>query len=617
MITGFQLRALRATGSGKPPAEVLFGPGCNVISGASNTGKSYILQCIDFMLGGSKRPKRIKESTGYESLFLEFEDHNHQAHQLERSLSGHGFVHRIITNGATLSEENLSEKHDPNDKQTVSALLLALSSAWGRKIRQNQSGKIRSLSFRDLSWLALVDEMRIISDESPVLSGQYTTRTEELSVFKLLLTGVDDASVIATESRKESRARQKAQLELLDRLIPELEAEITKLDKEPASIEERRKRTDQAIAARTEVLTASQQEIAENEERRREAWEKAKKLERRQASTVELRSRFAFLEKHYNNDLARLQAIIEMDSYFSQLQQVRCPLCGASADQHDPSVHDGQPPDQLENIRHACRAEIAKIKGLLRDLVGTTTQLDSELSTINEQYSAQASLFESTTKEILTRLAPAAKQHELELTQVMSIRDRLAHAEVLHGRLLNLQAERNEIASYVWKAEPREDASDILMSQSVEAFTLKVQSVLEAWRYPDLTRVTFSDEKVDLVISGKERASEGKGFRAIAYAAFMIGLLDFCVDSTVNLPHPGIVVLDSPLVTYKRRDTTPGEEISEDVTAAFYEALAKLPAGKQVIVLENNDPPAALHSQINYTHFSRSATGRYGFFPVS
>lgn len=617
MITGFQLRALRATGKGKPPAEVLFGPGFNVISGASNTGKSYILQCIDFMLGGTKRPKRIKESTGYESLFLEFEDHSHRAHQLERSLSGHGFVHRIISNGATLSEENLSEKHDPNDKQTVSALLLDLSSAWGRKIRQNQSGKTRSLSFRDLSWLALVDEMRIISDESPVLSGQYTTRTEELSVFKLLLTGVDDASVIATESRKESKARQKAQLELLDRLIPELEAEITKLDKEPASIEERRKRTDQAIAARTEVLTASQQEIAENEARRREAWEKAKKLERRQASTVELRSRFAFLEKHYNNDLARLQAIIEMDSYFSQLRQVRCPLCGSSTDQHDPSAHDGQPPDQLENIRQACRAEITKIKGLLRDLVGTTTQLDSELSTINQQYSEQASLFESTTEEILTRLAPAAKQHELELTQVMSIRDRLAHAEVLHGRLLSLQAERAEIASYVWKTEPREDASDILMSQSVEAFTLNVQGLLEAWKYPDLTRVTFSDEKVDLIISGKERSSEGKGFRAIAYAAFMIGLLDYCADSRTELPHPGIVVLDSPLVTYKRRDTTPGEEISEDVTAAFYEALAKLPAGKQVIVLENNDPPAAIHGQINYTHFSRSATGRYGFFPVT
>lgn len=617
MISGFQLRALRATGAGKLPAEVTFGPGFNVISGASNTGKSHILQCIEFMLGGSTRPKRINESTGYESLFLEIEDHNHQRHQLERSLSGHGFVHRIMSKDHVLSEENLSEKHSPNDKATISALLLDLSNGWGRKIRQNQSGKTRAISFRDLSWLSLIDEMRIISDESPVLTGQYTTRTEELSLFKLLLTGVDDSSVIATESRKESRARQKAQLELLDRLIPELEAEITGLDKEPASIEERRRRTEVAIATRAEVLTANQGEIAQREKTRQEAWSRAKQLELRQTSTIELRRRFAFLEDHYKNDLARLQAIIEMDSYFTQLQQVRCPLCGASTDGHDPSIHNGQPVNQLENIRQACRAEIAKIQGLLRDLVGTTTQLESELSDIRQQYTEQSQLYQSTTQEIVTRLAPAAKQYELELTEVINVRDRLAQAAALHTRLLGLQAERAKIASFVWKSEPREDTSDILMSQSVEAFTLKVQSLLETWKYPGLTRVTFSDEKVDLVISGKERASEGKGFRAIAYAAFMIGLLDYCADSSGELPHPGLVVLDSPLVTYRRRDTVPGEEISEDVTAAFYEALANLPAARQVIVLENNDPPGHLHDRINYTHFSRSATGRYGFFPTS
>jgi hypothetical protein len=143
----------------------------------------------------------------------------------------------------------------------------------------------------------------------------------------------------------------------------------------------------------------------------------------------------------------------------------------------------------------------------------------------------------------------------------INVRDRLAQAAALHAKLLNLQEERNRIASFVWKAEPREDASNILMSQSVEEFTLKVQSLLEAWKYPGLRRVTFSDEKVDLVISGKERASEGKGFRAIAYAAFMIGLLDYCADSKNELPHPGLVILDSPLVTYKRRDTSPGEAI--------------------------------------------------------
>jgi hypothetical protein len=616
MITGFQLRALRVTGKGKEPAEVLFGPGCNVISGASNTGKSYILQCIDFMLGGSKRPKRIKESNGYESVFLEFEDYMGQIHVLERSLTGHAFRHRLAAGGEVTSEEILSDKHDPSDKKTVSALLLDLSNAWGLRIRQNQSGKTRPLSFRDLAWLTLIDEMRIISDDSPVLSGQYTTKTEELSFFKLLLTGVDDGSVISKESRTESKAKKNAQLEVLDRLIVALEAEIGELDKEPASIEDRRKKLDASIAVRSETLTTSREEMVGLEEQRRKAWVEAKHLERREAATVELRSRFSLLEAHYKSDLARLQAIIEVDYYFSQLQQIRCPLCGASTDQHDPSVHDGQTPDELKTIQHACRAELEKIQSLLRDLVGTTSQLDSELSVLREQYSRQASLFDSATHEVLTRLAPTVSKVQSELAEVMQVRDRLAHAEVLQANLMGLQTERTRIDRIVWKKEPKAETSDILLPQATEAFSLKVQAILEAWKYPDLTRVTFSDKNVDLVISGKERSSEGKGFRAIVYAAFIIGLLEYCSEEEAELPHPGLVVLDSPLVTYKRRDTEPGEEIPEDVTVAFYHALANLSPERQVIVLENNDPPADLHDKIRYIHFSRSAVGRYGFFPT-
>src|ERR1035441_3588723 len=107
MTSGFQLRTLRVTGKGKTPAEVSFGPGFNVISGASNTGKSYILQCIDFMLGATKRPKRIQESVGYESVLLDIEDPHGRTHQLERSLSGHAFLHRIISVDQVRSEESL------------------------------------------------------------------------------------------------------------------------------------------------------------------------------------------------------------------------------------------------------------------------------------------------------------------------------------------------------------------------------------------------------------------------------------------------------------------------------------------------------------------------------
>jgi hypothetical protein len=50
----------------------------------------------------------------------------------------------------------------------------------------------------------------------------------------------------------------------------------------------------------------------------------------------------------------------------------------------------------------------------------------------------------------------------------------------------------------------------------------------------------------DFVIDGKPRGSRGKGLRAISHAAVTLGLLGYCQER--SLPHPGFVVMDSPLL---------------------------------------------------------------------
>ena len=83
-----------------------------------------------------------------------------------------------------------------------------------------------------------------------------------------------------------------------------------------------------------------------------------------------------------------------------------------------------------------------------------------------------------------------------------------------------------------------------------------------------------------------------------------------------GLPHPKIVVIDSPLITFKEKDG--GEEkISEVVKSSFYKYLAENFKKQQVIVLENADPQKELLDKINYYHFTKNKNnGRYGFFPV-
>lgn len=157
-----------------------------------------------------------------------------------------------------------------------------------------------------------------------------------------------------------------------------------------------------------------------------------------------------------------------------------------------------------------------------------------------------------------------------------------------------------------------ERASDTSTGEAAE-FCREVEALLKAFKYPELDRVSFSEKAQDLVITGKERGAFGKGYRAISYAAFSIGLMRYCRKR--GLPHPGFVVLDSPLLTFRRPDIDESELVSADVKDAFYKALTATPDSEQVIILENEEPPLGLRKSMTYEHFSKSTVGRYGLFP--
>jgi hypothetical protein len=138
---------------------------------------------------------------------------------------------------------------------------------------------------------------------------------------------------------------------------------------------------------------------------------------------------------------------------------------------------------------------------------------------------------------------------------------------------------------------------------------------LRAWRFPNLGTVSFDTEKGDLVIGDQDRANKGKGYRAVTYAAFTIGLMKYC--RLKNIPHPGFVVIDTPMNPFKGPDAANAKEkVANDVKAAFYEYLANDTSGDQVIILENEEPPEAIRDRVNYFHFSGNPEiKRSGFFP--
>ena len=201
---GIQITGLIIEGPGRTAAEVYFESGLSVVWGASDTGKSFIVQCIDFMLGGSRPPKQIPEAAGYTSarigLRLKQDD---SSWVVERALAGGHFHYwpGMIGGPKPSTPKVLKAKHSGIAEDTLSHFLLAASGLAGRRVLQSKvTGRTRTLSFRDLATWVLVSEETIISESSPVLSGQYTTRTAEEAVFRTLLTGIDDSSVAGIET---------------------------------------------------------------------------------------------------------------------------------------------------------------------------------------------------------------------------------------------------------------------------------------------------------------------------------------------------------------------------------------------------------------------------------
>src|SRR5215510_11874570 len=89
--SGFKLRHLVFYGPGREPAAVHFGSGLNAIYGASDTGKSFIVEAIDFMLGGKPPLRDIPERVGYDRILLGIETYAGEAYTIFRSIEGGRF----------------------------------------------------------------------------------------------------------------------------------------------------------------------------------------------------------------------------------------------------------------------------------------------------------------------------------------------------------------------------------------------------------------------------------------------------------------------------------------------------------------------------------------------
>jgi predicted ATP-dependent endonuclease of OLD family len=280
-----------------------FQGGLNVICGASDTGKSFIVEAIDFLLGAKGPLRDIPERVGYDRERLTLESLHGETFTLERSTSGGNF-RKFEGNWLTgepdiKSGSILNQKHEHGNPITLSTYLLSLIGLAGKYVQKNQQGTTNSLSFRNLAKLILVKESDITKELSPLLSGQNTERTKDYSIFKLMLTGVDDSALVSqAEIQAElinTRKSNNAKVEFIDELLNELQAEISEIGISRTEAEEQLLQLQSQAEVQQEILNRRQCELDEKIQLRYEVMRQIERLSDRSNEISSLLSRFELL----------------------------------------------------------------------------------------------------------------------------------------------------------------------------------------------------------------------------------------------------------------------------------------------------------------------------------
>jgi hypothetical protein len=605
---GFIIKRVTLTGPSVEKAEVELAAGLNIIVGPSDTGKTFMVQCIDYAFGAGTVPKEIPEAEKYDLISVAIRGNaDGREYILERSLRG-GEV-RLTSEGAS---RDLLAKHDGEREDTVSHFLLTQSGFPGRKVRTNKSGATRGLSFRDIAHLTIVDETAIMAERSPALSGQYTGKTVEASVFRLFLTGVDDSTVVATEAPKVVKSKRDAKIEVLDELIKRTQEQIQQLGVTDTRDEvlDTLTKIEAFFTELSRELSIEQASIAALEEQRRAAWGTLRHSESRLDVVRELRKRFELLRHQYTSDLRRLETIAEAGGRLAQMTEERCPVCGSAAEHHD-KTHQREH-SSPQDVAAASRAEANKIQALLTDLGKTLTDNAAEGVRLVAERDRLRKEIDTIAASLRANLEPRMQAVLARFQESQAQRDKLRAAADHFERLDELMQLRST-AQASKASQPTELPVSDVSASAVEMFSQEIEALLRAWSFPNLTRVTYSEEDLDVVISGRRRSSHGKGVRAVTHAAFTLALLRHCMAR--DMPHPGVVIIDSPLVVYRKPD--PDEKgFAPEVKDAFYRSVASSFTNSQVIIFENDDPPSDVASAAKVVKFTSSSQGRYGFIPL-
>lgn len=571
-----------------------FDAGLNIIHGESNTGKSLIVDCIDYMFGANEH--RFDQKLGIKEIRLVVNVDGNTV-SMARKIDSTEF--EVSSSVPDIESDTYKTG---KAKKSIGAVWLQMMGIEDEvKIIQTLVGKPQILTLRTFHHLFLIDEQRVQGVSSILASGIGYNKKVGIPVMSSLLYLATENNYLPDEVGKDKTTRKErkdAVKKFVDRSMSKLAerkiSELQNFSKEsPVELQNKVDHILNEIGAAEGAL-----EEATNESR--ELADKIISIDDQIAECRVLKNRNASLLTQYASDIKRLTFLVEGDIHGEKIPKLEyCPFCNGELSK-----------DKTVSCIDAAVAEVEKIEAQIKDLHSVQDSLDEETKELTETRSNLIEQRRNVDTRIRAELRPQISElrthladYTLALNQYKAKEMIEAFSDVLVSELKVTEEEES--------AEVKINIPSKFLDTFKDKLNEELKTLLNECNYLNFTGARFDSDDYDVVVNGHLKKSQGKGFRAFLNTVLAIALQN-CLDE-YDKYRPQLLVVDSPILSLKEKEDHIGEEhTSETMKTGLFNYLLTHQTTRQTIIIEN-DIPKLDYSSAHIEEFTKDENrGRYG-----
>lgn len=658
-LPSFNIRALRLVGP-KNSYRVDFtephGDGLirqlSIIAGEISTGKTTVLEFVDWCLGAKEHPEHDEVMANVRSAQLAIDvtgpgDASPTRYVVERALGTKATSAYLYTGDLdTMSNTPVrSFTSDPADSDSLSHYLLQLCGLSGLRLDQSPSqtdSKTSALSFRDLQPLWFLTNRRL--DNGDLAYEKQPHRSIKLNQVANILFGVSDnehsmlsraVEELGAEERELARAVQTLRTFMTDAgftTIEEIDPESDRLRIRLAELNAQKRAIDSNISARGDFTTELRANYARGEK-------EAQRIQAELRDRDTLARRLEPLRAQYADEIRKLDLVTESLNLFDSLSVVTCPACQTKL--HSPpkivdeecslchshlttDVANDQSVPDLATERRSLVRRLNQLIEFAQEVRAEGDKLRRNLDAANAAVQEAQSALDRISGEIISpflmqrdEIQQSLGDARVELKTMLRARQMLLQLKQKDVELLQtsvaLKEARSRKARYLKNATPR----DTTLTRIGE----RLFKILEDFGYPKVGLVHVDRNLVPFVRGRRYDKVGSSGAMTLIALAWELALFELAFEEGAG--HPGFLMVDSPQknlvpgaitvpTTPDRGADDGGAEIGllitarsrnivENIYSHVVSWLTKHP-GAQIVFVDNQPPSVAdQHIVVRYS----------------